>query len=113
MKNNDGKTAYELAFNKEIKQIFDLFLAEKNLLNSKFSQKVHIHTIKSEQVQQMFDSFKPDPEPKDQQLISDNSSTSNTSNQISTVQKGLHNNNKSITPIKKIELEIDTKVFII
>ena len=126
-----------MAHNKEIKQIFDLFLAEKNLLNSTFSQKVHIHTIKSEQVKQMFDSFKADPELKNQKLVSDNSSklTSNTSNQISTIQASLYNNsfqptqynknfndtgqshvqseNKSITPIKTIDLEIDNKVLII
>ena len=120
-----------MAQNKDIKQIFDLFLNEKNLLNSKFSQKVHIHTIKAEQVKQMFDNFHPDPRLKNQQLPTFDSSKS-ISNKISTMQEALLNNpvqssqshkifsdpsqspgsfkNNSVTPIKRIELEVDIKV---
>ena len=121
-----------MARSKEIKQIFDLYLAEKNLLNSKFSQKVHIHTIKAEQVQQMFENFCPDSELGNQlPLVNSSKSTSN-SNQISTIQGASSNNpirpshghkyfgdcsksparsdNKSVTPIKKIGLDVDIKV---
>jgi ankyrin repeat protein len=86
-KNNDNRTPYEMTMDRDIKQIFDIFLTEKNLLNTKFSQKVTIHSTKSENVKQMFDHYRPE------------STNSNISPAFS----------KQITPIKKVELEVDTK----
>jgi len=55
MKNNDNKSAYDLASTSEIKRIFENFLAEKNMLSSKFTQKIKIHNTKPENVQRMFE----------------------------------------------------------
>jgi len=58
-RNNDNKLAYELASTQEIRKIFESFLAEKNLLNSKYTQKIKIHNTKPENVQRMFEAAQP------------------------------------------------------
>ena len=55
IKNNDNKLAYDLAEEREIKKLFETFMTEKNLLNSKCTQKVTIHSIKSENLRKIFE----------------------------------------------------------
>ena len=55
IKNNDYRLAYDLASSQEIRKLFEKITAEKKLLNSKFEQKVTIHTTKTENVQKMFE----------------------------------------------------------
>jgi len=57
-KNNDNKTAYELQSDREIKRLFEIFITEKNLLNSKSLQRVPIHTTQSENINKMFENIR-------------------------------------------------------
>jgi hypothetical protein len=57
IKNNDNKSAADLADSKEIKKLFEVFLSEKSLLNGRFTQKITIHNTKSDSIKKMFENI--------------------------------------------------------
>jgi len=57
-KNNDGKTAYDLQTDREIKKLFEIYMNEKNFTNTKYTQRVQIHTTQSESINKMFESIR-------------------------------------------------------
>jgi hypothetical protein len=46
-----------LAESKDIKKLFEVFLSEKNMLSSKFTQKVTIHNTKNDSIKKMFENI--------------------------------------------------------
>ncbi len=60
-KNNDGKTAYDLQTDKEIKKLFEIYMNEKNFTNKNYTQRVQIHTTQSESINKMFESIRTGP----------------------------------------------------
>ena len=57
-KNNEGKTAYDLQTDKEIKKLFEIYMSERNFTNTKYTQRVQIHTTQSESINKMFESIR-------------------------------------------------------
>jgi len=57
-KNNEGKTAYDLQTDKEIKKLFEIYMNERNFTNKNYTQRVQIHTTQSESINKMFESIR-------------------------------------------------------
>ena len=54
-KNNDSKSAFNLARSEDIKQVFSMYMSEKSLLETKFTQRIQIHHTKNDIVKKMFE----------------------------------------------------------
>lgn len=56
-RNNENKTPYELSDDRDIKKLFEAFMSERNLLNTKFTQRVTIFNTQSENIKKMFENI--------------------------------------------------------
>lgn len=97
-RNNDKKSAYELTNREEIRKIFESILFEKNLLNTKFAQKVPIYNTKPENIKKMFEGAMGNQSkitikvPKDAKSIQNRMMYSNSNSSLNTSDSEVINN---------------------
>jgi len=56
IKNHENKTAYNLACNQEVRNLFSVFMKEKKMLEGSFLQQVTIHSARAKTISKMSDS---------------------------------------------------------